>query len=109
MRITSWLSLTLAAAALAACATKPPPRAAACADTFATINQTQDALKVLFHDRKGVHLLVDTHTDRPNGDRVEEMRVWPLSGPQEPAPPQRARLTIQACSAKVLSAERLSD
>jgi len=94
---------------LAACATKPPPPLA-CADNIGTQNESIIAtLDRLYPDPKGVHDLVGPRIRDADGKLAMEIRVWPLSGPQEPAPPHRAKLVLAACTAKTISAVKLPD
>jgi len=102
--------IPLALLALCACASKPPPPPVACADDIGAQNESLiAALDRLYPDPKGVHDLVGPRVRDAHGDLVMEVRVWPLSGPQEPAPPHRARIVLAACTAKTISAVKLPD
>ena len=91
---------------LAACATKPPVTAA-CTD-FGRSYSVVDGLNKLYGDPKGVHVLVTSRAPDGHGSLAVDADVWPLSGPQEPAPPHKARVMLDACTMKLLKAEKLS-
>jgi hypothetical protein len=92
---------------LAACATKPPPPACL-SGIEAQNNSIGVALERTFPDPKGHHDLVGPRVLDSHGNLAMDIEVWPLSGPQEPAPPHRIRVVLAACTLKVLKAEKLS-
>ena len=52
-------------------------------------------------------MLVTARTTDAQGDDVLTLDVWPLSGPQEPAPAKKARITLAPCTYALLAAQRL--
>ena len=88
---------------LSGCATKPPPRACL-SGIEAQNNSIEAALSRIFPDPKGHHDLVGPRVPDSHGNLAMDIEVWPLSGPQEPAPPHRIRVVLAACTLKVLKA-----
>jgi hypothetical protein len=103
------VAVSLAAAALAACATKPPPPAACTTSIGVQNDSIREALARAFPDPKGHHNLVGPRVADARGDLAMEVRVWPLSGPQEPAPPHRVRVVLHACTMQLKSVVKLPD
>lgn len=108
LRVIRLDALVLVTSTLAACATAPRPHADACID-FAHEDGVFDGMAKLYRDPKGVHLLVVSRTLDGHGGLVVDSQVWPLSGPQEPAPPHMARVVLDACTMKLRRAVKLSD
>lgn len=90
--------------------TAPTQNANACPDRFeAERVSTITLLQTVYPDPKKHHAIVYARNTDTKGDVVLDMTVWPLSGPQEPAPGHKVRLVMQACSLKPISAAKLPD
>ena len=108
MRLCLGVIALFAVALLAACATAPRQEAA-CANSIEDQNGAiNTALKKIYRDPKGLHTLVAARTPDEHGDLAIDLRVWPMSGPQEPAPGQRMSILLKACTLQVLKSAVVS-
>ena len=106
MRAFAVLALTTALLGLAACA-HPASRTRPCANTLsADARAWNTALQAAFPDPRGHHSLITARVTDAEGNRVTEADVWPLSGPQPPAPPKRIRVLQQPCTLEILAIVR---
>lgn len=97
--------------AVGGCAhTKAVQTAATCPDRYeAERVSTIALLQTVYPDPKKHHAIVYARSTDAKGDVVLDMTVWPLSGPQEPAPGHKVRLVMRPCSLKPISATKLPD
>jgi hypothetical protein len=90
------------------CATSPKsPVACAKSNTWPEADATFAALQKFRPDPKGHHLIVFSRTRDAQGNDVKDMTVWPLSGPQEPAPGEKVRVVLKPCTYKLVKVEKL--
>jgi hypothetical protein len=52
-------------------------------------------------------MVVTSEVPDAQGRRTVSLDVWPLSGPQEPAPPKKARVLLAPCNPRPLAATAL--
>jgi len=108
-----WPSLRIVALTtalfLGSCATsKVAQTACATSNTGAEADATFATLQRLQHDPKGHRVVVTSRAEDARGDIVKVVDVWPLSGPQEPAPSQKVRLVLRPCTFKLVKVERIA-
>lgn len=99
--------LVLSAIALTACATRPPAKVACLNRGDGEHFGLQAGLQKLYPDPKQHHMLVTSRTPDAGGGETLTLDVWPMSGPQEPAPPKKARIALAPCTYALVSAQRL--
>jgi hypothetical protein len=107
MRASTLLSLAAVALTLNSCAHRGPAPARACANSMsADAKAWNTALQAAYPDPRGHHSLITARLTDDKGNRVTEADVWPLSGPQEPAPPKKVRVVQQPCTLEIIAIVR---
>jgi hypothetical protein len=97
----------LAGLSLTACAHGKPVQARPCVNSMtADAKAWNEALQGAYPDVRGHRSQITARLTDASGARVTEADVWPLSGPQAPAPAKKVRVVQNPCTLEILSIVR---
>jgi hypothetical protein len=101
--------LVLAILSLSACAHRKQTTAGCATTMLEQADAWNRALQGAYPDPRGHRSLIKARVTDADGNRVSEADVWPLSGPQAPAPAKKVRVVQNPCTLEILSIVRLVD